>query len=526
MLNLQHEELVDDVVSFINERNFRGDECEILSLASPLGKWDLKRRIGERAEYDFRITTADKSEERVEFSKQKGIADEYVVARAENLHFPEGRFDYSWAARLLPFLEREERRKSLEEMVRVTHPNGRIAIQEHPHIRMDFYSSQELEEHIEDFYSEKNSLENMEGLELLTQKFKGYKERLEKADLGPEEEVMASIYLEKREEELKDKYKKLRKSKEEINSELDHDLEMVEKLIDGHFLPASEEREESPNHKYKEVVLLLKEVSKLEEEGIETTRTNLREQTSINQSKVSELAEYAEGEELVEISEVRKGRGRPKKLTHLTPKGKEFLEREGHKSRDEIKPGEGEVYFSLVEEFGDELDYSEETKEKATELIGKVKGELSRVGKSESIAGGTLYLAQYLAEDPQVKSQKDIAEVAGLSQTILSYWCNKLSKEYDINTRSLVRKKAREKREEKAGPDEENIVDRYPIDEISIDEIKQEIPKRASYKGLYYALNDLVDEELSIEEFDEALRSMKRSNLLKGNRATGYSQVE
>ena len=70
-----------------------------------------------------------------------------------------------------------------------------------------------------------------------------------------------------------------------------------------------------------EIIDILKIVNTLDEEGQETTRTNISKNISIPGSKLSSLLDIAQSKGLVERVVKKEGRGRPKVLTNLTEKG-------------------------------------------------------------------------------------------------------------------------------------------------------------------------------------------------------------
>ncbi len=71
----------------------------------------------------------------------------------------------------------------------------------------------------------------------------------------------------------------------------------------------------------REIIELLRTVHCLEEEGEETTRTNISRGLSVPGSKLSEQLDRAQSKGLVERVVRKEGRGRPKVLTKLTEKG-------------------------------------------------------------------------------------------------------------------------------------------------------------------------------------------------------------
>ena len=71
----------------------------------------------------------------------------------------------------------------------------------------------------------------------------------------------------------------------------------------------------------KEIIDVLKTVYSLEEEGLETTRTNISKNISISGSKLSSHLDIAQSQGLIERIVKKEGKGRPKVLTKLTEKG-------------------------------------------------------------------------------------------------------------------------------------------------------------------------------------------------------------
>ncbi len=96
----------------------------------------------------------------------------------------------------------------------------------------------------------------------------------------------------------------------------------------------------------KEIIELLKIVHCMEDEGKETTRTNISRSMSIPGSKLSEQLDRAQSMGLVERIVKKEGKGRPKILTNLTDKGRKTIGI-GISSGSSSKAG-GELHRALL----------------------------------------------------------------------------------------------------------------------------------------------------------------------------------
>lgn len=90
---------------------------------------------------------------------------------------------------------------------------------------------------------------------------------------------------------------------------------------------------------------------------------------------------------------------------------------------------EAETYSSLVKEFGDKLGCSKKTKEKAIDLVSQKSK--AYVKKPEAVVSGAVYVASQRTD--RLQTQKDIAEVASVSQETVSKRSAELCRELDID---------------------------------------------------------------------------------------------
>ena len=95
-----------------------------------------------------------------------------------------------------------------------------------------------------------------------------------------------------------------------------------------------------------EIIELLRTVHTLEDEGEETTRSNISKSVSVPGSKLSEQLDIAQSNGLIDRIVKKEGKGRPKVLTKLTGKGKKAIG-VGVSSGSSSKAG-GELHRALL----------------------------------------------------------------------------------------------------------------------------------------------------------------------------------
>ncbi len=120
-------------------------------------------------------------------------------------------------------------------------------------------------------------------------------------------------------------------------------LERMKLLYSAPILP------EKPSFKSDvepEIIELLRTVHNLEDEGEETTRSNISKSVSVPGSKLSEQLDTAQSKGLIERIVKKEAKGRPKVLTKLTEKGKKTIGI-GVSSGSSSKAG-GELHRALL----------------------------------------------------------------------------------------------------------------------------------------------------------------------------------
>ncbi len=81
---------------------------------------------------EAQLTCADVSARSMELSRQRFPgAERYAEIRGDALPFPDGAFDLCFTACVFHHIDRDEHRRWLEEMLRVTRPGGMFVIFEH-----------------------------------------------------------------------------------------------------------------------------------------------------------------------------------------------------------------------------------------------------------------------------------------------------------------------------------------------------------------------------------------------------------